>query len=145
MNPLHRRKFLLGSLAAAGAVGLGASSSEAIDPIRRQARPLNPREITGREIQKLIRDMRTAMRDAPGVGLAAPQVGLPLQLAVIEDRKEYYKEISPEQLAERERLLTTKVLMSIEPRSSSPKLRARQQPRPSTRRLRARSDEARTR
>ena len=25
------------------------------------------------------------MRDAPGVGLAAPQIGLPLQLAVIED------------------------------------------------------------
>ncbi len=29
------------------------------------------------------------MYDAPGVGLAAPQVGLPLQLAVIEDREEY--------------------------------------------------------
>ena len=29
--------------------------------------------------------MRETMRDAPGVGLAAPQIGLPLQLAVIED------------------------------------------------------------
>jgi peptide deformylase len=43
------------------------------------------------------------MRDAPGVGLAAPQVGLPIQLAVIEDRAEYSKDAPPEQLAERER------------------------------------------
>jgi peptide deformylase len=43
------------------------------------------------------------MRDAPGVGLAAPQVGLPLQLAVIEDREESMRELSKEVLAERER------------------------------------------
>src|SRR5580704_7547228 len=47
--------------------------------------------------------MHETMRDAPGVGLAAPQIGLPLQLAVIEDRPEYSKDISPERLAERER------------------------------------------
>lgn len=43
------------------------------------------------------------MRDAPGVGLAAPQIGLPLQLAVIEDRPEYTKDISADRLAERQR------------------------------------------
>ena len=43
------------------------------------------------------------MRDAPGVGLAAPQIGLGLQLAVIEDRPEYSKDISADRLAERER------------------------------------------
>jgi len=43
------------------------------------------------------------MRDAPGVGLAAPQVGLPLQLAVIEDRPEYSSNIAADRLAERER------------------------------------------
>ena len=47
--------------------------------------------------------MRETMHDAPGVGLAAPQVGLPLQLAVIEDREEYQKDLSKEALAERER------------------------------------------
>ena len=47
--------------------------------------------------------MRETMRDAPGVGLAAPQIGLPLQLAVIEDREEYMKDFSREMLAERER------------------------------------------
>ena len=43
------------------------------------------------------------MYDAPGVGLAAPQVGLALQLAVIEDRPEYTKDIRTELLKERER------------------------------------------
>jgi len=37
-----------------------------------------------RSIQKLIDDMIETMRAAPGVGLAAPQVGVPLRLAVIE-------------------------------------------------------------
>ena len=47
--------------------------------------------------------MRDTMRDAPGVGLAAPQVGLPLQLAVIEDRQDYHSKLSQTQLAERQR------------------------------------------
>lgn len=40
MNPQPRRRFLLGSLAAAGAVGFAAAPSHAIDPIRRQGRSL---------------------------------------------------------------------------------------------------------
>jgi len=44
------------------------------------------------------------MHEAPGVGLAAPQVGLSLQLAVIEDREEYHKDAMAEHLRERERL-----------------------------------------
>lgn len=35
---------------------------------------------------ELVRAMALTMREAPGVGLAAPQVGLPLRLFVIEDR-----------------------------------------------------------
>jgi peptide deformylase len=35
-------------------------------------------------IQKLVDDMIETMRAAPGVGLAGPQVGVPLRLAVIE-------------------------------------------------------------
>ncbi len=71
--------------------------------LRGRARPLTPEEIAIDEIQRLILDMRDTMRDAPGVGLAAPQVGIPLQLAVIEDKEEYLKGISPEELQERER------------------------------------------
>ncbi len=77
---------------------------QAGEPVLREtARPLSQPEIVSEEIQRLIRDMRETMHDAPGVGLAAPQVGLALQLAVIEDREAYFKDVSPLQLAERER------------------------------------------
>lgn len=71
--------------------------------LRRQARPLRPNEIRSREIRELIQQMKEAMYAAPGVGLAAPQVGQGIQLAVIEDRQEYIKDWTPEQLTERER------------------------------------------
>ena len=71
--------------------------------LRKRARPLTVAEIRSREIQKLIESMRACMHEAPGVGLAAPQVGLALQLAVIEDREEYHKEVQQAQLQERER------------------------------------------
>jgi len=71
--------------------------------LRKHTRALSPQEIRSKEIQKLIEHMRETMRGAPGVGLAAPQVGLSLQMAVVEDRKEYYKEVSAEQLKLRER------------------------------------------
>lgn len=71
--------------------------------LRQQSRPLSVVEIASKEIQKLIASMRKTMHDAPGVGLAAPQVGLSLQLAVIEDREEYHKDVPLEQLQERER------------------------------------------
>jgi peptide deformylase len=71
--------------------------------LRQQAHALSPKEVKSKEIQKLIEHMRETMRGAPGVGLAAPQIGVSLQLVVIEDRKEYHKEVSAEQLALRER------------------------------------------
>lgn len=56
------------------------------DPVLRNGtRNLTPQEIASAEVQQLIEWMRETMRDAPGVGLAAPQIGLPLRLAVIED------------------------------------------------------------
>jgi peptide deformylase len=44
------------------------------------------RKVTGfgPDLQTLIDDMVETMRDAPGVGLAAPQVNLPLRLIVVE-------------------------------------------------------------
>jgi peptide deformylase len=78
--------------------------AQAGEPVLRQvARLLTLEEIQSNEIQKLVVDMQETMRDAPGVGLAAPQVGLSLQLAVIEDREEYLKDISSDQLRDRER------------------------------------------
>ena len=56
------------------------------DPVlRRKAKPVTK---FGRELQTLIDDMVETMRDAPGVGLAAPQVGVSERLAVIEYAEE---------------------------------------------------------
>jgi peptide deformylase len=71
--------------------------------LRQRARELTPEEIISPEIQQLIEHMRETLRDAPGVGLAAPQVGMGIQLAVIEDLPEYSKAMTPQQIAERER------------------------------------------
>jgi peptide deformylase len=71
--------------------------------LRSRSRELTPEEVRGPEIQRLIEWMRETMRDAPGVGLAAPQLGLDLQLAVIEDSAELMRSISPERLSERGR------------------------------------------
>ena len=49
--------------------------------LRRKAKPVTKFD---KELQTLIDDMIETMREAPGVGLAAPQVNIPLQLAVIE-------------------------------------------------------------
>ncbi len=51
----------------------------------------------------LIEQMRETMRAAPGVGLAAPQIGRSLALAVIEDTPQLHSGLTPEQLAARER------------------------------------------
>lgn len=77
---------------------------QAGDPVlRKQTRPLSKDEITSPSIQLLIEWMRDTMREAPGVGLAAPQIGKPLQLAVIEDRAGYISEISEDELVKRQR------------------------------------------
>jgi peptide deformylase len=74
------------------------------DPVlRTKARNLTPDEILSDRIQTLISDMRDTMRDAPGVGLAAPQIGESLQLAVIEDCQEYMSKLTPDALTERDR------------------------------------------
>jgi peptide deformylase len=71
--------------------------------LRQRTKALTPAEISSREIQQVIDWMRETMHDAPGVGLAAPQVGLGLQLAVIEDKPEYMRDTPEQVLKERER------------------------------------------
>ncbi|GGT91489.1 peptide deformylase [Streptomyces violascens] len=63
------------------------------DPVlRRPAEPVDDR-LDRKRLDRLIEAMRETMLAAPGVGLAAPQVGLPLRLAVIEDAAEVSEEI----------------------------------------------------
>ncbi len=71
--------------------------------LRQQAKTLTAGEIRSRETQELIEWMRETMHDAPGVGLAAPQIGLGLQLTVIEDKPENLKDAPADLLKERER------------------------------------------
>jgi peptide deformylase len=77
---------------------------QAGDPVLRQvARPLTAQDLRSVRIQALIEQMRDTMRDAPGVGLAAPQVGESIQLVVIEDPPDLQAPLTPAQRAERER------------------------------------------
>ena len=77
---------------------------QAGDPVLRQiARPLHADEIRSAQMQQTITDMLETLRLAPGVGLAAPQIGLGVQLAIIEDREQYQSSWSAEQLRARGR------------------------------------------
>lgn len=51
-----------------------------------------------KEMQKLVDDMVQTMREAPGVGLAAPQINVPLRLIVVEYEEDDDKEDSPKRL-----------------------------------------------
>jgi peptide deformylase len=74
-------------------------------PVLRQVgRAMTPAELKSARIVNLIEQMRETMRGAPGVGLAAPQIGESLQLAVIEDRAEYQEAAAAEELAARGRV-----------------------------------------
>lgn len=53
--------------------------------LRQQSAPFDG-QVSDEELRLLIDVMRQVMQEAPGVGLAAPQLGIPLQLAVLEDQ-----------------------------------------------------------
>jgi peptide deformylase len=56
------------------------------DPILRQsARPI---ERVDADLRRLIGDMLATMYDAPGIGLAAPQIGISRRLIVMDPAKE---------------------------------------------------------
>ncbi|KAF3324620.1 peptide deformylase 1A [Carex littledalei] len=60
------------------------------DPVLHEpAKEVAKEEIGSEKIEKVIEDMIAVMRNAPGVGLAAPQIGIPLKIIVLEDTKEY--------------------------------------------------------
>lgn len=68
-------------------------------PVLRQHAAAVDGQISDTELQQLIGLMRNVMHEAPGVGLAAPQIGVPLQLAVLEDQFD----VDPESAAIRHR------------------------------------------
>jgi peptide deformylase len=49
-----------------------------------------------KSLDPMIQDMLDTMHDAPGIGLAAPQIGIPLRLMIIEIEDELTTLINPE-------------------------------------------------
>jgi peptide deformylase len=54
-----------------------------------------PVDSFGRYLHGLLDDLTETMRAAPGVGLAAPQVGIPLQVAVVEVGGSVHELVNP--------------------------------------------------
>ena len=74
------------------------------DPVlRRPAEPVGRAEVRTRKIRLLIAQMRATMEAAPGVGLAAPQVGVPIQLAVLQDGPERWGQLTEDERRARDR------------------------------------------
>ncbi|KAM2654386.1 hypothetical protein EV2_025896 [Malus domestica] len=111
-----RKKFSSTSSPVAKAgwlLGLGGEKKKSIsmpdivkagDPVLHEpARDVEPGDIGSERIQKIIEDMVRVMRKAPGVGLAAPQIGIPLRIIVLEDTKEYISYAPKEATAAQDR------------------------------------------
>ncbi len=71
--------------------------------LRTPASPVPLGDITGRDMKLLVKKMVEAMREAPGVGLAAPQIGVGLQVIVLEDNNARMARLTKEQREERGR------------------------------------------
>jgi peptide deformylase len=54
-----------------------------------------PVDSFGKYLHELLDDLTHTMRDAPGVGLAAPQIGEPLQVCVIEVEGQLHELVNP--------------------------------------------------
>jgi peptide deformylase len=54
--------------------------------LRQEARPVDPGEVASPEIRSVIADLVDTVRAADGAGLAATQIGEPVQVAVVEVR-----------------------------------------------------------
>ncbi|CAM6100190.1 unnamed protein product [Calypogeia fissa] len=77
---------------------------QAGDPVLHEpAVEVRPEEIGTARIEKIVNDMVATMRNAPGVGLAAPQIGVNLQIIVLEDTRELMSYCSPEECEAQQR------------------------------------------
>ena len=72
---------------------------QAGEPVLRQHSVAYKGQLSKKTLSRLIRSMHTTMLEAPGVGLAAPQIGIGLALAVVEDHLRGDEE-DPREIAE---------------------------------------------
>ena len=67
------------------------------DPVlRRRCDPVPVEEVTSSEIKFLVKFMTDVMDKYKCVGLAAPQIGIPLRVIALEFKAAYKKDFSPE-------------------------------------------------
>jgi peptide deformylase len=72
--------------------------------LRTRAAEVPQAQIQTQAFQELVTTMVDTMRAAPGVGLAAPQIGISLRVIVLEDREELLAKLNEEDLRIRERI-----------------------------------------
>jgi peptide deformylase len=71
--------------------------------LRQRAIEVAPEAIATPAFAELVAAMTAAMRGAPGVGLAAPQIGVGQRVIVLEDRAELIARLTGDEQSERER------------------------------------------
>ena len=74
-----------------------------VQVLRARAPEVPPNEFGKAPLHALVERMVNAMRDAPGVGLAAPQLGVSKRVIVLEDRVDYMARLSSDARAKRGR------------------------------------------
>lgn len=71
--------------------------------LRKSAQRVTTQQLASKHVQDVINFMISTLRDAPGVGLAAPQVGEPLQIIILEDKVSYQQTVPKTLLQEQGR------------------------------------------
>jgi peptide deformylase len=90
--------------------------------LRTPAAPVPAEELGTKKLKALVATMVSVMRKAPGVGLAAPQIGVGQQVIVLEDSEELMARLSSDERVERGRAafpLTTIVNPTLKVRGPS--------------------------
>jgi peptide deformylase len=100
ISPWHIKRAS-GRMRSMAKVGILQAGNEML---RMAAGPVPQRLFGSPVLHDLVSLMQTAMRDAPGVGLAAPQIGVPLQVIVLEDTERLMSALTPREKAERARI-----------------------------------------
>jgi peptide deformylase len=73
------------------------------DVLRQKADHVPSRLMGSQALQDLVAIMKAAVQDAPGVGLAAPQIGMPLRVIVFGDAERNARYLTERERAERGR------------------------------------------
>jgi peptide deformylase len=83
--------------------------------LRKKAKSVSKDALKSRHTQDVIDFMIATLKDAPGVGLAAPQVGEDLRIIIINDQAKYHDQVPKEVLKEQGRKpIALKVLINPE-------------------------------